>query len=479
MQQDVNMIVHMMDMAIKLLNTNLSRFSYLLFLFIIFNCSNKSESKVINATENKNTFVNKNTLSKSISNDSLEIIIKNIPANTTASLMYNDFDLNSKNIYFENKSNVSKTISQKILKSTNFDYTILYRTFTMINNKFVPYYHDYLINQSIKQIEFLFNEKNGDIELQNENIIMYDHITNAYQEITKKTNKISSSQKIQKIENLHATNEKNFTNRQQLLLNDLVFYKQLSLLSPNDKRIENYLVDIKAPIWSTDLLGILYQYLQTKKDNIYLLNLNKSKNEIYNKLIEVGISNHLQQYKDKKYATYNKNLEWFKNTDYYKNNKIKLEKLLVTDEKPNSIKNELLSFDLHNDDKIVQLENILSKHNSKYYLLDFWATWCIPCLQNIEAIHKMDLPKDIEIVYISMDRTKDKEKWSKKAKDLHLPNSYLFAETPNNKNIIKKVNLNQLPRYVLIDKDFNIINPNLATPQEVDFLKELKIYMKD
>lgn len=473
-QQDVNTTVHMTDLAIKLLNANFSRFSCLLFLFVIFNCSNKSENKVNPATANENI------LSQSVSGDSLEIIIKNIPPQTTAALMYNDFDLSSKNIYFENKSGISKTISQKILKPVNFDYTVLYRTFTMTDNKFVPHYHNYLISQPVEQIEFLFDEKNGDIKLENNNvnIITYDNITNAYQEITRKTNKITSLQKIQQIENLHDENKKNFTDNKLLLLNDLVFYKQLSLLSPKDKRIENYLLSLEKPVWSTDLLGIIYQYLQAKKDSIYLLNLNKDKNTIYNNLIEIGIANHLMQYKEGKYPNYAKNLEWFKNTDYYIDNKDSLEKLLTNDKKPDSVKNQILSFDVYDRDRVVKLKNVLSVRASKYYLLDFWATWCIPCLQNIEAMHQMDLPKELEIFYISMDRTKDKEKWSKKAQNMHLSNSYLFTETQNNKNIISKINLNELPRYILLDKDLNIIHPNLATPQEVDFLKELKTYIK-
>ncbi len=473
-QQDVNTTVHMTDLAIKLVNANLSRFSCLLFLFVIFNCSNQSENRVNPAAANEKI------LSQAVSGDSLEIIIKNIPPQTTAALMYNDFDLSSKNIYFENKSGISKTISRKILKPANFDYTVLYRTFTMTDNKFVPHYHNYLISQPAEQIEFLFNEKDGDIKLESNsgNIINYDNITKAYQEITRRTNKITSLQKIQQIENLHAENEKNFADHKLLSLNDLVFYKQLSLLSPKDKRIENYLLSLEKPVWSTDLLGIVYQYLQAKKDSIYLLNLNQSKNSVYNDLIEVGIANHLVQYKEGKYPDYAKNLEWFEHTDYYKNHKDSLGDLLKTDKKPDSVKNQILSFDVQDGDQVVKLKNVLSVHKSKYYLLDFWATWCIPCLQNIEAVHQMDLPEELEIFYISMDRTKDKEKWSKKAQNMHLSNSYLFAETQNNKSIINKINLNELPRYILLDKDLNVVHPNLATPQEVNFLKELKTYMK-
>ncbi|KAA0127261.1 hypothetical protein FY557_13905 [Chryseobacterium sp. SN22] len=472
--QDVNTTVHMTDLAIKLLNANVSRFLCLLFLFILFNCSNKSENKVIPAPAGENI------LPQSVSGDSLEIIIKNIPPQTAASLMYNDFDLSSKNIYFENTSGISRTVSQKILKPVNSDYTLLYRTFTMTDNKFVPHYHNYFIGQPVDRIEFVFNEKNGDIKLENNNgtVINYDNITNAYQEITRKTNKITALQKVRQIENLHADNKKNFTDNNLLSLNDLVFYKQLSLLSPEDKRIQNYLLSLEKPVWSTDLLGVIYQYLQAKKDSIYLLNLNKSKNSVYNGLIEIGIANHLVQYKEGKYPDYARNLEWFEDTEYYKNHKDSLKKLLETDKKPESVKNQILSFDVHDGDRVVKLKNVLSAHKSGYYLLDFWATWCIPCLQNIEAMHQMDLPKELEIFYISMDRTKDKEKWSGKARNMDLFNSYLFAETQNNKNIIRKINLNELPRYILLDKDFNVVHPNLATPQEADFLKELKTYMK-
>ena len=56
---------------------------------------------------------------------------------------------------------------------------------------------------------------------------------------------------------------------------------------------------------------------------------------------------------------------------------------------------------------------------------------------------------------------------------------YLIIENENNKNIIKEIQLNQLPRYILVDKNFNILDANMITPQEGDFLKNLKSYIKD
>lgn len=474
-QQDANTIALMTVMETKILHSKSSRFLYLLFLFILFNCSNKSESHIASS------ILSKNIVSKKRQNDSLEITIQNIPANTTANLMYNDFDLNSKNIYFENKSHIPQTVTKKILKPTNFDYTILYRTFTMIDNKLQTYYRDYFIKRSADHLEFLFNEKNGDIELlsHNKEVYEFDDITKGYQKITGKNNHYSITEKIKKIEMLHLEYKNQFTDSIHQSINDLIFYKQLSLLSPNDKRIETYLKTIVNPVWSTDLLGTIYQYLKANKENIHKLELDKNNNSVFNKLMEIGVNNHLQQFKDKKYPDYQKNLEWFKKTDYYTDHKSESDKGLALENEPVAAKNNLFSFNLHHDKKIIKLENVISTRKSQYYLLDFWATWCAPCLQNIETMHHMDLPKELEIIYISMDRTADKDKWIKKSENFKLENSYLFVEDDNNKKIIKKISLDQLPRYILIDKDLNILNFNLPTPQESDFLKELNLFMKN
>jgi hypothetical protein len=91
----------------------------------------------------------------------------------------------------------------------------------------------------------------------------------------------------------------------------------------------------------------------------------------------------------------------------------------------------------------------------------------------------MELPKNLETIYISMDKAKDREKWLTKSSELNLNNSFLITENQNNKNIIKEIQLNQLPRYILVDKNFNIIDINMITPQEGDFLKNLKSYIKE
>lgn len=51
-----------------------------------------------------------------------------------------------------------------------------------------------------------------------------------------------------------------------------------------------------------------------------------------------------------------------------------------------------------------------SDFKNKYLILDFWATWCQPCVQKrpaLEAISR-NYPNNIEIVSISLDKEKEK-----------------------------------------------------------------------
>ncbi|MFD1294764.1 TlpA family protein disulfide reductase [Lutibacter holmesii] len=54
------------------------------------------------------------------------------------------------------------------------------------------------------------------------------------------------------------------------------------------------------------------------------------------------------------------------------------------------------------------LETILSKNDDKTYVINFWATWCKPCVEELpafEKLHENYKDKNVEVILVSLDFT--------------------------------------------------------------------------
>ncbi|WP_370227177.1 TlpA disulfide reductase family protein [Mesoflavibacter sp.] len=52
------------------------------------------------------------------------------------------------------------------------------------------------------------------------------------------------------------------------------------------------------------------------------------------------------------------------------------------------------------------LEKVLNKQDNKTYVVNFWATWCAPCVKELpyfERINKQYKDKNVEVVLVSLD----------------------------------------------------------------------------
>nr|WP_105017511.1 TlpA disulfide reductase family protein [Polaribacter porphyrae] len=60
-----------------------------------------------------------------------------------------------------------------------------------------------------------------------------------------------------------------------------------------------------------------------------------------------------------------------------------------------------------------QLKTFLNKNNNKTYVVNFWATWCAPCVKELpyfERIKKEYEDKNVEVLLVSLDFPKQVEK---------------------------------------------------------------------
>ena len=87
--------------------------------------------------------------------------------------------------------------------------------------------------------------------------------------------------------------------------------------------------------------------------------------------------------------------------------------------------------------------------NSKY-VVNFWATWCIPCKKELPDLKKMKIDnKDLKVVIISIDKKpiKDQLNFLKKNKV-----NELTAYFDQNMTFFKSLKLRGIPTTVLIKK---------------------------
>lgn len=111
----------------------------------------------------------------------------------------------------------------------------------------------------------------------------------------------------------------------------------------------------------------------------------------------------------------------------------------------------------------------LSDLKGKLVYIDVWATWCVPCLQEIPSLKKLEADyhnKDIQFVSMSIDQKKDFEKWQRMVKEKELKGIQIFADNDWNSQFVRDYNINGIPRFILLDRDGKIINADAPRPSD-------------
>lgn len=108
----------------------------------------------------------------------------------------------------------------------------------------------------------------------------------------------------------------------------------------------------------------------------------------------------------------------------------------------------------------------------KPVLIDCWASWCKPCLDEMadSKILKKKYEGKVDIIYLSFD--KNKKFWKKKSDEIGLKNSYLISNDFEN-NFTYYFNIFSLPRYIIIDKNGNVVTANAPRPSNKEGIENI------
>ena len=56
-----------------------------------------------------------------------------------------------------------------------------------------------------------------------------------------------------------------------------------------------------------------------------------------------------------------------------------------------------------------ELKPLLNQSDDKIYIVNFWATWCAPCVKELPYFEALNKRKDIEVLLVSLDFPKHKQ----------------------------------------------------------------------
>lgn len=126
----------------------------------------------------------------------------------------------------------------------------------------------------------------------------------------------------------------------------------------------------------------------------------------------------------------------------------------------------------------LRLKDVFKRSNKRIKVLDFWASWCPPCIEQIKEgkdfKDRLSVKYNVEWIYISPE--KDYEKWeSANKKYKHTLNFYnsFFLLKGRSSALSKFFKIDQIPRYIIFDQKNTIILNNAPSPSDEEIFERI------
>lgn len=130
--------------------------------------------------------------------------------------------------------------------------------------------------------------------------------------------------------------------------------------------------------------------------------------------------------------------------------------------------------------KSMTLNSIIDKYQGFFVYLDFWASWCIPCREETEALKFITQRlsgKPLKFLQISIDA--DSESWLKAVREDNIDSDqFKFSDSQDFRKIYEELKFIGIPYYLILDKSGLVIVQNAPRPSDENLARLLMQLVK-
>lgn len=112
------------------------------------------------------------------------------------------------------------------------------------------------------------------------------------------------------------------------------------------------------------------------------------------------------------------------------------------------------------DQDTTNYATVLQKHKGNWIYVDFWASWCKPCIEIIPEAKKLQeefKDENIAFLYFSLNDNKEKWKATLQANKMVNRQSY-FIENGNVSKVIEDLGIRYIPHYLIYNPNGKLVN---------------------
>lgn len=122
---------------------------------------------------------------------------------------------------------------------------------------------------------------------------------------------------------------------------------------------------------------------------------------------------------------------------------------------------------------------IIEKYKGKVVYIDFWGTWCAPCIEEMPNAKKLrEALKDKEVVFLYMAVQSPEPVWKQVIAKLDIQGEHYLLKDEEYLQLRSVFQIEGVPHYVLVDKEGTIREKNALRPGDPELEEQIQQLLK-